>query len=182
MKYKNLMGDQHFNWKGDLAKHAAIHTWLINHYGKANCCQNKRCEGFSKTYEWALQKGKLYSHNISNYIKLCKSCHRKYDMTDEIRKKISKANIGRSISEQHKNILRERMKLHNPSFGGLSKEHKMKISKNNARNMLNKHLSQDQKNHLSKIYKGKTWEEIYGKEKAKRMRINLVKNNWRNKK
>ena len=54
-----------------------------------------------------------------------------------------------------------------------------KIKKNNARANLGKHISLKQKKYLSNLYKGKTWEELYGKEKANKMKNNLSKNNPR---
>lgn len=86
-----VKGKNHPLWKGDNASYPAIHTWLISNFGKADCCENEDCFGISKNYEWALIKGKEYSHDRESFIKLCRSCHHKYDMTDEIRKKISLA-------------------------------------------------------------------------------------------
>jgi len=82
-----------------------VHQWLRHRYGNANKCESPECEGKSKTFQWALLKGKSYKHNRENFWMLCRSCHRKYDMTKEWNKKISKANKGRKFSEQHrKNI------------------------------------------------------------------------------
>ena len=63
----------------------AIHIWLKNHYGIANMCECNKCNGKSKKYQWALLKNKNHSHNRENYIMLCSSCHRKYDMSNKLK-------------------------------------------------------------------------------------------------
>lgn len=71
------------------------HAWLSYHYEKPNKCQNLNCNYKNpKRVEWALRHGKNIERNRDNFIALCPSCHRKYDMTDEIRKKISKSKKG----------------------------------------------------------------------------------------
>ena len=72
-----------------------IHTWLKNNYGKASKCENKDCTYKSpKRYEWALIKGKQHKKDRDNYMQLCPSCHRKYDLTAQIRENISKGKKG----------------------------------------------------------------------------------------
>lgn len=75
-------------WKGIGAKYQALHMWIRRHYGKAVKCENFFCEGISHQYQWALKLGKKYSRNIEDYIQLCRSCHRKMDMTPETKQKI----------------------------------------------------------------------------------------------
>ena len=70
-------------------------------------------------------------------------------ISKETRDKISKSNKGRIISKEHKNILRERMIKNNPSYGGLSKEQKEKISKNSAKVWKDKTLSLEHKTNIS---------------------------------
>jgi hypothetical protein len=79
---------RHGLWKDDEASYSAVHTWLIKNYGKADLCEEKTCKGKSKNFEWALIHGKEYTHNRKNFRKLCKSCHRKYDFTNETRELI----------------------------------------------------------------------------------------------
>ena len=69
-----------------------IHQWVRYHYGKASKCENEKCEDKSKNFEWALKKGKRYIKNRRNFIQMCVSCHRKYDITDKIRKLMRKSN------------------------------------------------------------------------------------------
>jgi len=82
-------GEKSSQWKGDNIKYQAIHTWLRTRYGNANKCENIDCKNKSKEYQWALIKGKLYKRRRNHFIMLCRSCHRKMDITKETRKKIS---------------------------------------------------------------------------------------------
>lgn len=69
------------------AEYSRIHRWILKEYGKANKCEF--CDNIPKRYEWAKIHGKNYAYDISNYIQLCPSCHRKYDMTPEQRERMS---------------------------------------------------------------------------------------------
>ena len=67
-----------------------IHHWIRKNYNKASKCSNLDCKHINpKRFEWALKKGCIYDYKIENFIELCPSCHRKYDMTKELRKKHS---------------------------------------------------------------------------------------------
>ena len=74
--------------KKDKALYMAIHHWLSFNFGKPEICENKKCLGIGKRYEWALKKDKGYDFKRNNFIRLCASCHRKYDLTEEMREKI----------------------------------------------------------------------------------------------
>lgn len=70
-----------------------IHSWLIHHYGNANHCE--MCDGVkAKRFEYALKKGENHARNIENYLSLCPSCHRKYDITEQTRENLSKGITG----------------------------------------------------------------------------------------
>jgi len=60
-----------------------IHVWLNKEFGKAIFCENPQCKKKSIIFEWALKKGSKHSFNRNSYTRLCRSCHRKYDMTAE---------------------------------------------------------------------------------------------------
>jgi hypothetical protein len=77
-----------------------IHYWIRKNYGKATSCESKDCKGISKKFEWAKVTGVAYERNRGNFIMLCGSCHRKYDMTEELREKLSKANLGKKMSKE----------------------------------------------------------------------------------
>lgn len=71
-------------------KYQCYHARIKNKYGKANKCEHCNTKD-AKRYEYALKKGREYSDNIDDYIQMCCSCHKKYDLNDETRKKISKS-------------------------------------------------------------------------------------------
>lgn len=71
-------------WKGTQASVSSVHQWLVRHFTKGTC---EHCGTSEKKRDWALIKGKKYEHNRNNFMPLCRSCHLKYDYTDERRKK-----------------------------------------------------------------------------------------------
>lgn len=90
---KSLIGkkeEKARRWKGDEAGYTAIHIWLRNKLGKATKCDNPKCIYPKpikyrkpilkpKRYEWAsISRNAL--RDVSDYIQLCTSCHRKYDI------------------------------------------------------------------------------------------------------
>lgn len=75
-------------WKGKNAGYHAFHMWLRKYYGKADKCENNECTKKSKRFEYALIKNKRHAHNRKNYIMLCSSCHKKYDMTSKRKKQL----------------------------------------------------------------------------------------------
>ena len=84
------------------SKLTSIHMWLSRHYGKADLCENKNCPHKSVCFDWALIKGCKYYKNRKNFKKLCRSCHKFYDMTESTKRKISIANSGKIRSEEFK--------------------------------------------------------------------------------
>ncbi len=78
----------------NINKYNIIHAWLRKNYGIANKCDHRTCPKKSKKFDWCLINGKEYAKDISLFIPLCRSCHMKYDMTDQKREKIRKSKIG----------------------------------------------------------------------------------------
>ena len=76
-------GEKSYIWKGESASYDAKHKWLVTHYGKANKCQNDNCKFKNpKRFEWA-NISKKYYRRRDDFIMLCCSCHRKWDMGKE---------------------------------------------------------------------------------------------------
>jgi len=67
-------------WKGKDAHVSSKHQWLVKHFIKEKC---EHCGENKKPRDWALIKGKKYDHNRENFMSLCRSCHLKYDYTEE---------------------------------------------------------------------------------------------------
>jgi len=104
-----ILGKDNPMWKGDKVSYKGLHNWLSKNFGKAYKCENPNCEKKSKNYEWALKTGRKYSRNKEDYLMLCISCHRKYDMTEEEKKKISKTLTGHKSWNNWKSIRRNKL-------------------------------------------------------------------------
>ncbi len=89
IRLKAMSGKNHPCWKGNKVSYLGLHHWLAKYYGKASKCQNTNCTKISKTYHWALVKGRKYLRKRENFIELCSSCHKIYDFKEETRKKMS---------------------------------------------------------------------------------------------
>ena len=96
-----------------------VHDWLGKHYGKADKCESNDCSGKSATYEYCLKKGKRHERKRGNYSMLCRSCHRKYDLTDAEKKRLSDMVAGKfnenlkygSLSRQRSVVLTSENKI-----------------------------------------------------------------------
>lgn len=60
--------------------YSGLHTWIRNAFGTASKCE--RCTVPAKIYDWANVSGD-YRRDRSDWIELCRSCHRKMDMDKE---------------------------------------------------------------------------------------------------
>lgn len=98
------------------SEYSRIHYQIKLKFGKANCCENKACEGVCYRFEWALIKGREYSTDRKDYMHLCTRCHRRYDQlgkpfSDKHRSNLSKAKMGISVglgvplSEAHRKAI-----------------------------------------------------------------------------
>lgn len=90
---------------------ANVHYHLHKQYGNAPLCiwGDHR----AKRYEWA-NVTENYTSDLENYLPMCPSCHRKFDETDERRRKLSEANMtthclrGHERSEENTRIAQGR--------------------------------------------------------------------------
>lgn len=90
---KNHRKENSPRWKGNKVEYSGIHRWLKRTYDQIdNKCEH--CKG-NKNLQWALAKEKQYKRSRDSFIRLCASCHKNYDMTDETRKKMSLSKIGK---------------------------------------------------------------------------------------
>lgn len=69
--------DKSPNWKGGSVGKAALHNWVEKHKGKPRKCEH--CDTTkAKQYDWA-NVSQEYKRELSDFIRLCRSCHAKYD-------------------------------------------------------------------------------------------------------
>lgn len=66
-------------WKGDRVGYVGLHIWVSNHLGKPHNCEHcGNAELKHRQYHWANKSGE-YKRELSDWIRLCVSCHSKYD-------------------------------------------------------------------------------------------------------
>ena len=67
------------SWKGDKAGYGAIHDWVRRHKGTPNTCEHCGKTGLSgRRIHWA-NIDKKYNRKLEDFIRLCVSCHNRYD-------------------------------------------------------------------------------------------------------
>lgn len=75
------------NWKGDDVGISPLHLWVIRRLGKPTKCEFCGKEGLlGKKIHWA-NKSHQYKRDLSDWLRLCVSCHFKYDKITEKRKR-----------------------------------------------------------------------------------------------
>ena len=71
------LNEKHPLWKGDSVSYFGLHAWIVRKLGKPNKCEfcgtTKK-----KRYHWASLSHKA-KRDLSDYVRLCPSCHKKYD-------------------------------------------------------------------------------------------------------
>ena len=77
-KYPEYSSENHPRWKGNDVLQGSTHDWVKSHKGIPKKCE--RCGDTSRRmYDWANIDHK-YKRNLDDYIRMCRSCHRKYDI------------------------------------------------------------------------------------------------------
>ncbi len=66
-------------WKGEEAGYMSKHMWIYKHRGKPHYCEHcKRIDLKHRQYHWANISGE-YLRDLSDWLRLCVKCHKKYD-------------------------------------------------------------------------------------------------------
>jgi hypothetical protein len=76
MRVKNQSGEKNHMWKGNNVGYDALHDWVTSRKGRPQSCEF--CGNGKGRYEWA-SKSRKYRRNLDDWIRLCSSCHGKYD-------------------------------------------------------------------------------------------------------
>lgn len=79
VKMTGLTGKKARHWLGDNVGKMGIHIWLRKTYGRPKLCEHCKTTDVNKLYEWASIDHK-YVRRRSRFMRLCRSCHRKYDI------------------------------------------------------------------------------------------------------
>lgn len=66
------------HWLGDKVGKVGVHLWLRRTFGTPNFCEICKSSD-KKIYDWA-NKDHKYKRIRNHFMRLCRSCHRKYDM------------------------------------------------------------------------------------------------------
>jgi hypothetical protein len=84
----DISNEHNYGWKGDDASYYAIHTWVTLNLGRPDKCEYCGKTGLSKNQiHWA-NKDHKYKRNLTDWIRLCASCHKNYDIENHL------CNIG----------------------------------------------------------------------------------------
>ena len=80
IEWEEKRGENNNNWKGDNVGKVALHLWVVYHKGKPTKCEHCGKDGLSGyKIHWANTNHK-YKRNLDDWLRLCVSCHRKYDI------------------------------------------------------------------------------------------------------
>ena len=64
-------------WAGDKVKRVALHQFVYSRLGKPKLCEHCKTTK-AKRFDWA-NKSRKYKRDLNDWIRLCRSCHIKYD-------------------------------------------------------------------------------------------------------
>lgn len=78
--HNQLKGSLHPCWKGNYAGYGSLHDWVKRKLGKPTKCEHCGKDGLNgHKIHWA-NINHEYKRNLSDWIRLCTYCHRKYDL------------------------------------------------------------------------------------------------------
>lgn len=93
MKRKGqLLNEKNHMWKGEQVSYRNLHRWVERHLGKPKRCEYCGKTGSAKQIHWA-NKSHLYLRDLSDWLRLCVSCHKKYDKVTTISNVKSLVNV-----------------------------------------------------------------------------------------
>jgi len=165
------LAEKNGNWKGDKVKLRGLHRWIESRKFKPKLCE--KCKR-RKPRELSNTSGN-YLRDINDFEWLCSKCHFIKDGKIEKLKLIAgKHLIGKKYSDIHRENISKSLK-------GIkfTKKHKKNISKSQKKKYKNGYINpmkNKKRNDLSeynKRRKGKTFEEIYGFDKAQEIKNKL---------
>jgi hypothetical protein len=85
--------DKSSNWKGNEVGYTGLHAWVRRKLGEPILCKHCSRDINESLIEWA-NISHEYKRDLTDWISLCRSCHRKFDLVHEVRDRDS---MGRFI-------------------------------------------------------------------------------------
>jgi hypothetical protein len=82
--------EAHPRWKGDDVGYKNMHVWVARHKTKTGICSHcgvDRGTATGRATHWA-NIDHTYRRNLDDYIELCPSCHKKYDLAHNRGKRV----------------------------------------------------------------------------------------------
>ena len=77
--YPETQEEKAYNWKGDNVSYRNLHRWVERRLGKPQKCERCGKDGLTgHAIHWANKSGK-YLRKLTDWLRLCASCHKKYD-------------------------------------------------------------------------------------------------------
>ncbi len=76
MKLSAKVGKSNNKWEGDSVGYRALHYWIERNLGKPTLCEH--CGLVKGRMHWA-NKSHKYKRDVTDWIRLCPKCHKKYD-------------------------------------------------------------------------------------------------------
>ena len=74
-----MPGESNPQWKGDKVGYSGLHRWVIRQLGQPDTCEMCEQSGLTKQQiNWANKSGQ-YLRDVTDWVRLCASCHRQYD-------------------------------------------------------------------------------------------------------
>lgn len=93
---------KHPRWKAIGVGYGALHQWVGKHLGNPKRCEICGLSDPRRKYYWA-NKSKLYKRDLTDWLRLCCPCHRRYD--DAGRKGSETRKANKLTKEQHKELM-----------------------------------------------------------------------------
>jgi hypothetical protein len=80
-KKGQFVREKHPQWKGRDVKYRSLHSWIVSNLGQPETCEFCGKSGLSGHHiDWANRSGN-YTRDFNDWLRLCRSCHMKYDGT-----------------------------------------------------------------------------------------------------
>ena len=81
-----MIGERHHAWKGNNVGYTGLHAWTKAKLGKPSICEHCGNNGLNgQKIHWA-NKDHKYRRNLDDWLRLCASCHKIYDLKNGLTK------------------------------------------------------------------------------------------------